>query len=286
MTILEVIQRSVDYLGKHGVDSPRLQVELLLAHLLRLPRMRLYLEFERVLVEPELAALRELVKRRGHREPLQHLVGSVSFCGFELTVNRHVLVPRPETELLAERAWYFLASATPPTPVALDLCTGSGCLAIAIAMKCPRAAVHAADLSLEALTVARTNAERHAEPARITFHEGDLFAPLPADLRFDLIVSNPPYIPAGEIATLEPEVRDWDPRAALDGGADGLVFYRRIAAEGAARLRPGGRLMAEFGDGQAEAIREIFSATGWQMREILSDLNGKPRIIIASTAGS
>ncbi len=286
MTILEVIQRSVDYLGKHGVDSPRLQVELLLAHVLRLPRMRLYLEFERVLTESELAALRELVKRRGQREPLQHLVGSVSFCGFELMVNRHVLVPRPETELLAEQAWNFLSSVGPQTPVALDLCTGSGCLAIALAMKCPLAVVHAADLSAEALTVARANAGRHSASSRITFHEGDLFAPLPVELKFDLIVSNPPYIRADEIAMLEPEVRDHDPRAALDGGADGLVFYRRIAAESASRLRLGGWLMAEFGDGQAETIREIFTSSGWRVREILSDLNGKPRIMIASPAGS
>ncbi len=286
MTILEVIQRSADYLGKHGVDSPRLQVELLLAHLLRMPRMRLYLEFERVLAEPELAELRELVKRRGRREPLQHITGSVSFCGFELAVNRHALVPRPETELLAELAWSFLAAVEEQTPVALDLCTGSGCLAIAIAMKCPRAVMHASDRSPEALTVARANALRHAAASQVSFHEGDLFAPMPTGLLFDLIISNPPYIPVSEIAGLEPEVRDWDPRAALDGGADGLDFYRRIAADGAARLRPNGRLMIEFGDGQAETIREIFSAHGWQVHEILSDLNGKPRIMIASPAGS
>ena len=150
MTILEVIQRSADYLAKHGVDSPRLQAELLLAHVLGVPRMGLYLEFQRVLAEPELAAARELVKRRGQREPLQHLVGSVSFCGFELAVNPHVLVPRPETEPLAEAAWSFLSASGQQTPLALDLCTGSGCLAIALAMKCPRAMIHAADLSPEA----------------------------------------------------------------------------------------------------------------------------------------
>ncbi len=286
MTILEVIQRSADYLAKHGVDSPRLQAELLLAHVLRVPRMGLYLEFQRVLAESELAAARELVKRRGQREPLQHLVGSVSFCGFELAVNPHVLVPRPETEPLAEAAWSFLSASGQQTPLALDLCTGSGCLAIALAMKCPRAMIHAADLSPEALTVARANAERHGASARMIFHEGDLFTPLPAELKFDLIVSNPPYIPTGEITALEPEVRDHDPRAALDGGEDGLDFYRRIATEGADRLRSGGRLMAEFGDGQAEALRRIFTSSGWQVREILPDLDGRPRILIASGAGS
>lgn len=286
MTILEVIQRSADYLAKHGVDSARLQSELLLAHVLRVPRMRLYLEFQRLLAEPELAALRELVKRRGRREPLQHLVGSVSFCGFELAVNHHVLVPRPETEQLAEAAWSFLSTPDQQAPIALDLCTGSGCLAIALAMKCPRAVIHAADLSPEALTVARANVERHGAAARVTFHEGDLFAPLPVELKFDLIVSNPPYIPTGEIAVLEPEVRDHDPRAALDGGGDGLVFYRRIATEGASRLRSGGRLMVEFGDGQAEALQRLFTSSGWQVREILSDLDGRLRIMIASVVGS
>jgi release factor glutamine methyltransferase len=286
MTILEVIQRSADYLGKHGVDSPRLQAELLLAHLLGMPQMRLYLEFERMLGEPELTALWELVKRRGRREPLQHLVGSVSFCGLELAVSRHVLVPRPETELLAEAAWGFLESVEASPSVALDLCTGSGCLAIALAAKCPRAEIHAADLSPEALGVARGNAVRHGVAARIAFHEGDLFMPLPAGLLLDLIVSNPPYIPAGDIATLDPEVRDWDPRLALDGGEAGLDFYRRIAAEGLSRLQPGGRLLAEFGDGQAEGVSEIFTAAGWRVNAVRADLTGQPRIVIASADGS
>src|ERR1051325_7530406 len=158
MTVLEVIQRSTEFLAKKGVDSPRLQTELLLAHLLKLPRMQLYLNFERALSPVELDSLRDLVKRRGAREPLQHLVGSTSFCGLEIAVNRDVLIPRPETEQLAERAWRFLGGLRPEACTALDFGTGSGCVAIALAVKCPPARVIAVDLSEAALKVARQNA--------------------------------------------------------------------------------------------------------------------------------
>src|SRR3989440_5087896 len=154
VTILEVIQRSADFLAKKGVDSPRLQTELLLAHLLKLPRMQLYLNFERVLAEEELKNFRELIKRRGQREPLQHIIGSTSFCGLEIEVSRHVLIPRPETELLAEHGWKYLNALSTPNPqpsTAFDWGTGSGCLTIALAVNCPSAQVYASDLSGEAL---------------------------------------------------------------------------------------------------------------------------------------
>ena len=158
MTVLEAIQRSTEFLARKGVDSPRLQTELLLAHLLKLPRMQLYLAFERALTPAEVDALRELIKRRGQREPLQHIVGSTSFCGLEIAVNRHVLVPRPETELLAERGWAFLhqlSTLNSQPATALDFGTGSGCLAIALACKCPGAEICALDISPEALALAR-----------------------------------------------------------------------------------------------------------------------------------
>ena len=258
MTVLEVIQRSSEFLAKKGVESPRLQIELLLSHVLKLPRLRLYLNFERTLADAELTVLRELVKRRAAREPLQHLVGSTSFCGLEIAVSRDALIPRPETELLVEHALKFLA--TVPKPTALDFGTGSGCLAVTLAVQCPPATLHALDISDAALALARQNAARHQVAERVTFHLGDGFAALPGGLKFDLIVSNPPYIASAEIETLEPEVRDFDPRLALDGGADGLDFYRRLATGAAEFLRPGGKLMLEFGDGQAEAIGKIFSA--------------------------
>ena len=280
MTVLEVIQRSTDFLAKKGVESPRLQIELLLAHVLQLPRLKLYLNFDRALLDVELETLRALVKRRGEREPLQHILGSTSFCGLEIAVNRHVLIPRPETELLAEQAGKFLTAR--PGAMVLDFGTGSGCVAIAIAAQDPAAQVHAADVSDEALQVARGNAARHGVGARIQFHLGDGFAALPGDLQFDLIVSNPPYIPSAEIATLEPEVRDHDPGLALDGGADGLAFYRTLSAQAPDFLKAGGRAVFEFGDGQEAALREIFERQKWIVEAVERDYSGRPRLLIAA----
>ena len=279
MTVLEAIQRSTGFLAGKGVDSPRLQVELLLAHALGVPRLKLYLNFEQKLTSANLETVRELVRRRGNREPLQHIIGSTSFCGFEIKVNRHVLVPRPETEMLAERAWQFLAALNSPPGAALDFGTGSGCLAIALAAQCPGAEVHAADISVEALRVARENAALNNLSDKIQFHSGDGFAALPRVLPFDLIVSNPPYVPSAEIEALAPEVRDHDPRLALDGGADGLDFYRRLAAEAANHLRPAGRIMLESGDGQAEQIRQLFVQHKWVVESVEADYTGQPRIL-------
>lgn len=284
MTVLEAIQRSTDFLTKKGVESPRLQTELLLAHLLKLPRMRLYLDFERPLSPAEVDSFREIIKRRGQREPLQHIIGSTSFCGLELAVNRDVLIPRPETELLAERGWTFLNQLSTPNPqpsTVLDFGTGSGCLAIALACKCPPAEVYALDISPEALALARQNAARHGVAERIRFLQGDGFAAVPEGARFDLIISNPPYIPSGEIAALQPEVRDHDPRRALDGGADGLDYGRRLAAESPRFLNPLGRLMLEFGDGQAENLRQAFQEQKWIVEAIEQDYNHQPRILVA-----
>lgn len=281
MTVLEVIQRSAEFLAKKGVESPRLQVELLLAHLLQMPRMKLYLNFERILTETELEKLREFVKRRGNREPLQHIVGSTNFCGLEFVVNRHVLIPRPETEILAERAWNFLSTFNSGRTTGLDFGTGSGCLAVMLAKKCPLAEIHALDISAEAIEVARENAKRHGVEERIQFHHANGFAAFPNEKQFELIVSNPPYIPSGEIATLEPEVRDHDPRSALDGGADGLDFYRTLAREAQSYLTGSGRLMLEFGEGQAESIKKIFEEQKWIVEAIERDYNQRERILVA-----
>jgi release factor glutamine methyltransferase len=321
MTVLEAIQKSTEFLAKKGVESPRLQTELLLAHLLKLPRMKLYLNFERALTPAEVDGLREFIKRRGQREPLQHITGSTSFCGLEIAVNRHVLIPRPETEILAEFGWKFMSEPeqTPhpagghPLPaqrgegrgeghVALDFGTGTGCIAIALAAKCPSAKIVATDISADALALAGENAAHHNIAERIEFVQGDGFAALqnvgqasclfPSEkkkletggtpvLHFDLIISNPPYIPSAEIATLQPEVRDFDPRGALDGGADGLDFFRKLARESKPFLKPGGKIMLEFGDGQADAIRKIFEAEKWIVEAVKEDYSQRARILIA-----
>jgi release factor glutamine methyltransferase len=289
VTVLETIQRSAEFLAKKGVESPRLQIELLLAHALGLPRLNLYLNFERILTEAEIETVRTLVKRRGRREPLQHIVGSTSFCGYEIRVTPDVLIPRPETELLAEKAGQFLRDRLRlggALTSALDFGTGSGCLAIAIAIQFPVTQTYALDISDAALAIARENAARHNVADKIHFLAGDGFEALPKELRFDLIVANPPYIPTHEIATLAPEVRDFDPPIALNGGADGLEFYRHLAGHARSFLNPSGRLMIEFGDGQAEAIREILGERRWLVESVDPDYTNRPRILVARPAQS
>jgi release factor glutamine methyltransferase len=280
VTVLEAIQKSTEFLARRGVESPRLQTELLLAHLLKMPRMKLYLNFDRALSDAETNTLRELVKRRSQREPLQHIIGSVSFCGFEITVNRNALVPRPETEILAESGWQYLSPLNSST--ALDLGTGTGCIAIALAAKSPNAKITAIDISPDALTLAKENATKNNVAERLTFIQSDGFAALPKDPQFDLIISNPPYIPTAEIETLQPEVKDFDPRNALDGGTDGLNFYRMLATKAKSFLKPGGKIMLEFGDGQAPAIREIFENEKWIVEAVKDDYSQRARILISS----
>ena len=284
MTVLEAIKKTAEFLDKKGVDSPRLQAELLLAHVLKLPRMKLYLNFDRALTPGEVDSFRETVRRRGQREPLQHIVGSVSFCGLEIAANRNALIPRPETEVLAQMGWEFLQQHPSPTPTAFDFGTGTGCLPISLAVNCQRAQVWAGDISSEALVLARANATRHGVQGRIQFIESDGFVGLAADQRFDLIVSNPPYIASADITTLQPEVRDFDPHLALDGGTDGLEFYRILAGQGGARLNLGGKIMMEFGDDQAAAITEIFSRENWIVEAIRQDYSPRDRFLLAKRA--
>ncbi len=282
VTVLEGIQKSADFLAKKGVEPPRLQAELLLAHVLKMPRMKLYLNFDRALTTVETDSFRELIKRRATREPLQHIIGSTSFCGCEINVGRQALVPRPETELLAELGWQFLSKAQRQPASALDFGTGTGCIAIALAIRSPSARIAALDASDDALALARQNAELNRLTERIDFFLGDGFASLPPESKFDLIISNPPYIASAEIETLEPEVRDFDPRLALDGGVDGLSFYRRLAREAKPFLQPAGKIMLEFGDGQAGEIEIIFAGEKWVVEEIKSDYSQRPRILVAT----
>ena len=287
MTVLEAIQRTTEFLTRKGVESPRLQAELMLASVLKLPRMQLYLNFERPLAESELNGFREQVRRRAAHEPLQQILGSTSFCGFEIAVSRQVLTPRPETEQLAERAWQWVetrfgAASADTECGCLDFGTGSGCLAIAVAVKCPKARFHALDISGEALQLAQANAVQNGVQDRITFIKAAGLEALPENARFHLLVSNPPYIPTQEIPTLQPEVKDFEPLQALDGGMDGLDFYRMLAAQGARVMHPGGKIMLEFGDGQADAIRGLFNQENWIVEAIHEDYTQRPRILVGT----
>ena len=281
MTVLEAIQKSTEFLAKKGVESPRLQTEFLLAHLLKMPRMKLYLNFDRVLLPAETDSLRELIRRRGLREPLQHITGSTSFCGYEIAVSRHALIPRPETELLAELGWKFLTTRHSSPATALDFGTGTGCIAIALAAKCPNTKITALDVSADALALAKQNALQNQVAERIEFLCGDGFAALAGNTQFDLLISNPPYIASAEIETLDPEVKDFDPRGALDGGADGLDFYRRLAAEAKPFLKFDGKIMLEFGDGQTDAIKKIFENEKWVVEAVQDDYSQRARILVA-----
>jgi release factor glutamine methyltransferase len=202
----------------------------------------------------------------------------------EIAVNSHVLVPRPETELLAELGWQFLSTLNSQLSTALDFGTGSGCIAIALAAKCPNARIVALDISPDALELAKQNATQNNVAERIEFAQSDGFEAFNSDgqaLRFDLIISNPPYIASGEIETLEPEVRDFDPRGALDGGADGLDFYHRLATEACDFLKRDGKIMVEFGEGQADLIKNIFENQKWIVEAIREDYTHRARILIA-----
>jgi release factor glutamine methyltransferase len=217
--------------------------------------MELYLQFDRPLGEAERAPLREMVKRRGAREPLQHVLGTAEFHGRTFACDKRGLVPRPETEQLVEIALEITKAKT--SPKILDTGTGSGVIAITLALETPSAEVHAVDISPDALALAAENAARHELAARISFHQADLLPP--GDTKFDLIAANLPYIPAGEIAALSAEVRQ-DPALALDGGADGLDLIRRLVADAPGRLAPGGALLLEIGAGQADAVNTLLTA--------------------------
>lgn len=283
MTIGEAILAGEKQLVAAGIDSGRLETEMMLAQLREEPRLNLWLQRGDVLTEGQREKLQDWLARRSTREPIQHILGWAPFLDFELHVTRDVLVPRPETEVLAQLAIQRLAGAAAPR--VLDWGTGSGCLALAIAQAVPSAEVHALDVSPDALRIARANAIAYRLADRVRFHPGDGFAALDSEFRdpqnaFDLIVTNPPYIPAAEVETLDPEVRLHDPRLALVGGEDGLECYRRLATEALAWLRPGGWLLAEFGDGQAPALTELFGKAGWLIEAVEKDLSGRDRILI------
>ena len=282
-TVLDVITATTDYFRNSGVESPRLNIEHLLAHVMGKRRMDLYLEFDRTLGEAELAPLRDLVRRRAQREPLQHLLGTVEFFGLTLKSDARALIPRPETEQLCEMlvAQAGAADCIWKSGRIVDVGTGSGCIALALAAKLPDAQVTGLDASDDALALARENAALTGLASRVTFTfaKSNLLAAVDGPL--DLVAANLPYIPTAELAALQAEVQR-DPAVALDGGADGLAIIRRLLPEAAAKLRAGGVLAMEVGLDQTGVLAAELSAHGFTGTRILKDHQGRDRFIFTT----
>ncbi len=276
MTVLEVLQSTTDYFKKHKIDNPRLNAEHLLAHVLGRTRMELYLEFERIFLETELTSLRELVRRRGQGEPLQHLLGTVEFCGQTFLCDKRAMVPRPETEELVELliAGCGLRSAER----ILDIGAGSGVIALSLAAKFPEGEIHAVDVSEDALALARENAERLGLTARVQFTQSDLLKNISE--RFDVIVANLPYISMQDRHLLSREVLH-DPEVALFSGARGDELIYQLIEQAPSHLKPGGLLALEVGLGQAEALATLLAQKNYHDIESKTDYSSIPRFLFA-----
>lgn len=274
MTIQEATQFGAAELS--AVPDPRIDAELLLSDVMGMKRLVLFLNAAQEMTEEQERRYRQRLRLRASRKPLQYILGTQVFYGSELRVDETVLIPRPETEILCEQV--LISMEKYRLPSVADVCTGSGAIAITLKKNRPDATVYATELSPEALMTARNNAERI--DAEITFLQGDLLAPL-RGRTFDFIVSNPPYIKTGDLDALQPEVLR-EPRMALDGGPDGLVFYRRLAKDALKYLNRSGRIFVELGDGQAENIAAIFVASGqFEDVHIHLDLFGRERVLEA-----
>ncbi len=284
----DLVVKSAAWLKTRGVDSPRLDAELLLCRVMGCDRLRLYMDWDKPLVELEVAAYRELIRRRGvAREPVSRLLEKKEFYGREFLVTPAVFSPRPETEGLVERALRLLESEAAlqvDRPTVFEIGTGSGCIAVTMAAEDAGPQYHASDTSAEALDVARRNAATHHVDKRIDFRHGSLLAGFDGPLH--LLVSNPPYVRTGEIPELQPEVKDHDPRAALDGGADGLDIVRDIVAGAKTHLVPGGCILMEIGEEQEAGMLEVFGSAGvFADADVERDDFGKPRYAFARRRG-
>jgi release factor glutamine methyltransferase len=272
-TILSILNKTADFLQKHGVPNAKLDSQLLLAHGLGLKRMELFLNFDRPLQERELAPLRKVVAKRAKREPLQHILGSVNFRGHEIKCDKRALIPRQETELMLDICMDVLH--TPNAPKILDIGTGTGALAIAAALEL-NAEVFACDISEDALSLAKENVDLHNLENKITLIHSDLLTALPSDIKFDALLANLPYIPLADAPTLQLEVINGDPHIALFGGADGLLLIRKLLATCADCLKPDAPVILEIASGQ-EKILQNENFTGLKFAEACKDYNGQTR---------
>ncbi len=278
LSVLEIIKRTTGFFEKRGVESPRLNAELIIGHALGLKRMQLYLQFERLLTEPELEKIRPLVKRRGNREPLQYVTGETEFFGLQLKVDRRALIPRPETERLIE---LILQQMVAPPVAILDLGTGSGAIALSLAKTYPEAVVTAVEISEEALGLARENAEATGLTGRVRFVQSDWLSALPTDEKYQLIVANPPYLSDAETAETQPEVKGFEPPMALSAGANGAAALEHIIGAARPYLTPGGLLACETGQAQHQALLTLAADRGYARAESRCDLTGRPRYLLA-----
>lgn len=286
-TLGELIAEARRLLEQAGIESAEQEALWIMEHVLRLPSHNMITDRDRLLSSSELAATRGLIARRVGREPLQYILGTQEFCGLEFEVSPAVLIPRPETELLVEYVTQRISAAHQATIV--DVCTGSGCIAVAIARLRPRARVLAIDLSSSALHVARRNAIRHGVGERITWLEGDLLGPLAeqgVEGLVDVIASNPPYIVEAEWATLQPEVKLFEPQGALVAGPQGTELHERLLQEAARYLAPGGVVLLEIGAGQARGLRRIVEQLpGYKFHRLVYDKAGLERVVIVERVG-
>ncbi|RPI73775.1 MAG: peptide chain release factor N(5)-glutamine methyltransferase, partial [Desulfobacteraceae bacterium] len=285
-TIQELLKVTAEYLAKKQIESSRLCAEILLAHQLQTNRLKLYLEFERPLQEEEIEGYRALIVRRVNREPVQYITGHQEFWSMDLRVNPSVLIPRPETEVLVEQAIYLIQNEKIPvkeTYHLLDLGTGSGALALALAKELEKARVWATDISGTALETARANARQLGLENRIEFREGDLWEPVQKEqIGFDLIVSNPPYIAEEQYAGLAPEVKDHEPGIALNGGAGGMCYLEKIAARASEFLNPEAWLLLEMDPAQTGPVMDLLQAGGrFESPRCVKDYSGQLRVVMA-----
>ena len=289
-TIRELIQVTSEYLDGKGVESAKLNAERLLADVLGLSRIELFYQYDRPVLGVELDHYRDMVRRRAQGEPLQQILGETEFYSRVFKVEPGVFIPRPETERLVEEA---VALVAPPdrrllAPVAVEIGCGTGIIGISLALDVPRLNVYATDINPAAIQLTKHNAHTLGADPRVHVLQGNRFDPLPAHLKgqVDLVVSNPPYIRAADIAGLAVEVSGHDPVEALDGGQDGLVFYRALASGLGAWLRPGGHVAVEIGDDQGQDVEDIFSASGLEDIRVIRDYADRDRVVTARSGTS
>lgn len=277
-TVKRILDWTVQFLKERGSPTPRLDAEILLAFARKCQRIQLYTQFDQPLTDEQRSIMRDLVKRRAAAEPVAYLVGHREFFSLDFDLKPGVFIPRPDTEILVLAALDVLKDKS--STEVLELCSGSGCVAVSIAKNHASARLTAVEISPQVIETTRRNVLKHQVEGRISVVQGDLFEPIPAEARFDLIVSNPPYVQQGEIAGLAADIRDHEPHLALDGGADGLDVIRRLVRESIHRLKPGGWLMFELSPEQAEAAMQLMNEAGFEQVGVKNDLSGQGRVVL------